>query len=403
MEFKQLYKKMEATVSSLEFTNDESELIYKVLKAVVTEYGDDLGIRSGRVYEREDDDYQLISQIGDKDNKYVGLRFPMEYLPVKRIREHKYVIMHKNDKDVDTNLEPFLITNTFAAIALGHEDKYLVSFSVEEPLDETLLLFSLNTIRFTTNFKLRELLLQDEFLKAREIQLSLLPDYETHLANYDVYGYSNPATMVGGDAYDYFRISDDSMGIVLLDAVGHGLPAALQARDAITGLRMATYSQLKIEFMLDRLNKVIHRSNLSSRFVSLFYCEIEDYGHLVYSNAGHPPPLFCTDAGVFELKRGGMVLGPNPKAVYKRGFAFLQPGDCLVMYTDGITEARNKSNEMFGVERLKETIEANRKLTAREITEKIFQNVVDFTGSDVREDDQTVVVIRNIGTESSRF
>lgn len=403
MEFKQLYKKIEATVSALEFSQDESELIYKVLEAVVTEYGDTLGIRSGRVYIRDETDYILDRQIGDPDNKHIGLRFPMEYLPVKRIREHKYVIMHKDDKDVDTNLEPFLVTNTFAAIAIGSGDKYLVSFSVDEPVDEHQLLFSLNTIRFTTNFKLRELVLQDEFLKAREIQMSLLPDYEAHLDNFEVYGRSDPAQMVGGDAFDFLRISDDSMGVVVLDAVGHGLPAALQARDAITGLRMATYSQLKIEFMLDRLNKVIHRSNLASRFVSLFYCEIEDYGHLVYSNAGHPPPLFINQQGVFELQRGGMVLGPNPKAVYKRGFAYMQPGDSLVMYTDGITEARNDENEMFGYERLQSVLEENHTLSAQEMTDEIFRAVIDFTGSDVRADDQTVVVIKRIGSESSRF
>jgi len=403
MEFKQLYKKIEATVSSLEFTNDESELIYKVLEAVVTEYGDILGVRSGRVYIRDNGDYTLIRQIGDADDKYIGLRFPMEYLPVIRIRENKYVIMHKDDKDVDANLEPFLVTNTFAAIAVGYGDKYLVSFSVDEPVDENQLLFSLNTIRFTTNFKLRELRLQDEFLKAKEIQMSLLPDYDVHLTNFEVYGRSAPAKLVGGDAYDYLRISDDSLGIVVLDAVGHGLPAALQARDAITGLRMAAFSKLKIEFMLDRLNKVIHRSNLSSRFVSLFYCEIEDYGHLVYSNAGHPPPLFGTESGVFELQRGGMVLGPNPKAVYKRGFAFLMPGDMLVIYTDGLTEARNRHNEMFGVERLKELITNHRDLSARDFTELVFERITDFCGSTVRADDQTLVVIRRIGDESSRF
>ncbi|MCD4652779.1 serine/threonine-protein phosphatase [bacterium] len=403
MEFKQLYKKIEATVSALEFTNDESELVYKVLEAVVTEYGEALGIQSGRLYVLDDAEYTLIKQIGDSPEKHIGLKFPIGYLPVKRIRENKYVIMHKNDKDIDVNLEPFLITNTFAAIALGHGEKYLVSFSVNEPLDEHQLLFSLNTIRFTTNFKLRELILQDEFLKAKEIQQSLLPDYEIHLKNFDVYSQSSPATLVGGDAYDYMRISDDSLGIVILDAVGHGLPAALQARDAITGLRMATFSKLKIEFMLDRLNKVIHRSNLASRFVSLFYCELEDYGHLVYSNAGHPPPLFSREDGIYELRRGGMVLGPNPKAIYKRGFAFLKPGDMLVMYTDGLTEARNKSKEMYGVERLKTLIQKNRGLSAQQLTELVFKRVEKFSGTKTREDDQTLVVIRRIGNESSRF
>jgi len=403
MEFKQLYKKIETTVAELEFTQDEKELISQVLEAVVKGYGEALGIRSGRLYVREDDDYILERQIGDVDESYIGIRFPAEYLPVIRIRENKYVIMHKDDKEIDVNLEPFLITNTFAAIALGHGDKYLVSFSVDEPVDEHQLIFSLNTIRFATNFKLRELILQDEFLKAREIQLSLLPDYEVSMANFEVFGKSAPATLVGGDAYDYFRIGEDSLGIAVLDAVGHGLPAALQARDAITGLRMAMYSKLKIEFMMDLLNKVIHKSNLSSRFVSLFYCELEDYGHLVYTNAGHPSPLFVTQTGIFELQRGGMVLGPNPKASYKRGFAFMMPGDYLVIYTDGIVEARNGHKEMFGVERLKAFISDHMNATAKELVERIFNHLLEFTGNDSRNDDQTLVVIRRVGNQSSQF
>ncbi|MBN1878715.1 PP2C family protein-serine/threonine phosphatase [bacterium] len=403
MEFKQLYKKIESTVAALEYTQDEQELIYQVLEVVVRGYGDALGIRSGRLYARVENDYVLERQIGDSNDKYIGLRFPAQYLPVIRIRENKYVIMHKDDKELDINLEPFLVTNTFAAIAVGHGDKYLVSFSVDEPVDEQQLIFSLNTIRFATNFKLRELMLQDEFLKAREIQLSLLPDYEVSLANFEVYGRSVPATLVGGDAFDYFRIGDDSLGIAVLDAVGHGLPAALQARDAITGLRMAMFSKLKIEFMMDQLNQVIHRSNLSSRFVSMFYCELEDYGHLVYTNAGHPAPLFATQTGIYDLQRGGMVLGPNPKATYKRGFAFMMPGDYLVIYSDGITEARNKTKEMFGVERLKAFITDNMNVTAHEMVDKIFECIFEFSGSDTRTDDQTLVVIRRIGDPRAQF
>lgn len=403
MEFKQLYKKIESTVAALEYTQDEQELIYQVVDAVVKEYGEALGIRSGRLYAHVGNEYVLERQIGESDDKYIGLRFPAHYLPIIRIRENKYVIMHKNDKEIDVNLEPFLVTNTFAAIAVGHADKYLVSFSVEEPVNEHHLLFSLNTIRFATNFKLREMMLQDEYLKAREIQLSLLPDYEVTLANFEVFGRSLPATLVGGDAFDYFRIGDDSLGIAVLDAVGHGLPAALQARDAITGLRMAMFSKLKIEFMMDQLNKVIHRSNLSSRFVSLFYCELEDYGHLVYTNAGHPSPLFVTQTGIYELQRGGMVLGPNPKAIYKRGFAFMMPGDYLVIYSDGLTEARNENNEMFGVERLKAFISDNMNATAREMVDQIFEQVLEFTGTVSRADDQTIVVIRRIGDPKTQF
>jgi phosphoserine phosphatase RsbU/P len=333
----------------------------------------------------------------------VGIKLPEEHLPIKILHENKYTIMDPEVSEIENSLAQALLTDTFAAIALGESDQDLVSFSVSKPVDEEQLMYSLNTIRFVTNLKLKELLLEHEIFKAREIQLSLLPSYSVKHKGFDIYGRSDPAELVGGDAFDYLTINEDTIGICVLDAVGHGLPAALQARDAITGLRMGMAGNIKIDFMMMRLNQVIHKSNLSSRFVSLFYGELEEFGHLVYSNAGHPPPIFFSKDSIIELHRGGMVLGPNPKAMYKRGFAFFEPGDILIIFTDGIIEARNKSEEEFGIERVTRIVLDNREMEAQTIVEKVFSAVHAFAGTDRLTDDQTVVLIKRKGDVSSQF
>src|SRR5262249_14102168 len=149
-------------------------------------------------------------------------------------------------------------------------------------------------------------------------------------------------------------------GLALGDASGHGLPAALLVRDVVTGLRMGLEKSLKIAYVFTRLNSVIHRSNLSSRFVSVFYGELEADGNLIYINAGHQPPLLFTDTAVQELSTGGPVIGPLPEARFGRGFARLDPGAVLVLTSDGILERRGPKGEFFGVERLKRVVRKHR-------------------------------------------
>ncbi|MBN1356054.1 serine/threonine-protein phosphatase [bacterium] len=395
MKYKDLYKKIEISVRELDVSQDESGLIETVLDTVLSLYGDDLGILSGRLYIREGDIYRLIRQIGRSKLDIDQTELPSEYLPIRKLREEKYIIMHRNDSGIDSNLQQFMVADTFAAIALGDTNQYLASFSVSEPCEEEQLHFSLNTIRFVTNFKLRELSMQDVLLKAREIQLSLLPSYLVDRRGYEIYGKSIPADFVGGDAFDYLLISDDTLGIAVMDAVGHGLPAALQARDAVTGLRMGIESNIKMEFMISRLNRVMHRSNLSSRFVSLFYGELEENGNFIYINAGHPPALLFRSGGsVHELTRGGMVLGPNPTARYQRGFVFLNPGDILVVYSDGITEEGDGNGNRYGLERFREHINTRLNLSARDLTETVFQEIHSYSGKISPSDDQTLVIVK---------
>ena len=180
--------------------------------------------------------------------------------------------------------------------------------------------------------------LEDLLEQARTIQVSLLPAEIPAFGGYDIAAASPPANKVGGDFFDLLPLDPDTLMLAVADASGHGLPAALQARDVATGLRMGIERDLKITRTIEKLNHVIYRSRLASHFVSLVFGELEINGSFAYINAGHPPPLLLDGRGDHELSVGGMILGPNPEARYKLGFAHLDRGAALVLYSDGVIE-----------------------------------------------------------------
>jgi sigma-B regulation protein RsbU (phosphoserine phosphatase) len=170
-------------------------------------------------------------------------------------------------------------------------------------------------------------------------------------------------------------------------------------RDVYMGLRMGLTRDLKIVRTVERLNEIIHRSTLTSRFVSMFYGELELNGLFIFVNAGHPPPFHLAATGeVRYLEDGGPVLGPLPKTSYERGVVSIEPGDLLVLYTDGITEARGPGaggeREEFGLDRLIAVCRDHRQRPAGDIVEAVFAAVESFAGGRPANDDRTVVVVR---------
>ena len=201
---------------------------------------------------------------------------------------------------------------------------------------------------------------------------------------------------VGGDLYDYIPINDKILGLAIADASGHGLPAALQVRDIYVGLRLGMSRDYKIVRTLERLNRIIHAGTLTSRFVSMFYGELERNGVLIYVNAGHPPPFhLAADGAVTHLEHGGPVLGPLPEATYDRGYVQMCPGDMLVFYTDGITEtaAAAEGSAEYRVARLLEVTRANQGRTAAEVVTAIFDSLDEWSGGAAPQDDRTVIVV----------
>jgi sigma-B regulation protein RsbU (phosphoserine phosphatase) len=156
---------------------------------------------------------------------------------------------------------------------------------------------------------------------------------------------------------------------------------------------MGLEKHLRMEYVFSKLNRVIHRSNLSSNYVSAFYGELEPNGQISYVNAGHQPPLLFRKDRILELKTGGTVIGPLREVSYRRGLVRLDPGSVLVLFTDGIVERRAHGDE-FGDERLKRVVQESPGLPAAALLDRILDAAFAYGEGRPWEDDVTVMVIR---------
>ncbi len=233
--------------------------------------------------------------------------------------------------------------------------------------------------------------------RARAIQRSLLPDPLPDLPGFDLAARSESADAVGGDVFDAIRLAPDALGLMIADASGHGLPAALEARDVVMGLRMGAARHLKIDATIERLNRILCDATLSSRFVSLVYGELETSGWFDYINAGHPAPLMLTRHGARSLPESGRVLGVSRESSYRIGHAEIPPGGILLLYTDGVTECPAPSGEEFGEARLAGIAQALFDAPAAHIVAAIFEALQEHACYERLPDDASILVVRRTG------
>ncbi len=393
--YRSFWRKLDAALGALEAAPDLTATLDAILTILLQDFRQELGCVAGRLYEKVDEDrYVLRRWRGDNPPDKLGYTVPITYPAVQLLLERGILILRETDPEFDPQIEDPLGVSVFAAMTLGEDNRYLLSFSLEGEFDRERTLYLLSAIQHVVGQKIRAKRFHDVMEEARLIQMSLLPKASPTFQNYDVSGRSVPAETVGGDLFDFIALSDRILAIAVADSSGHGLPAALQARDVIIGLRMGIAENLKIVSTVEKLNRVIHRSTLATRCVSLFYGELETNGNFIYCNAGHPPALLYQEGRFVALDLGGLVLGPDPEARYERGYVRVEPGALIVLYTDGITEATDDADEAFGVERLKETIAENASLPSRALVDLIFQRVESFSRRATPRDDQTVVVAR---------
>jgi len=344
----------------------------------------------------------LVETFGDASRDPIGLRVWKTYPPFEQLLDMGSVVMRRDDARLDQRLEADLGTREwFAAIAVA-DAHYVLSFDVE-PLDADHddVVATLNIIRLAVNQKLREERMVAIMEEARLIQNSILPRHIPQPGDFEIAARSVTAEIVGGDFYDVITLDDDIFDVAVADATGHGLTAALQVRDVFTGLRMGLSREFKITRTVQRLNTIIHRSRMATKFVTLFLAEFDINGTLIYCNAGHPAALLVrVDGTVIELTTTGMILGPNPQAVYGFGLEHIEPGDLLAIYTDGITEAEGEpDDEEYGCERLVRVLRKSRHLDPIAIVDRVFTDVEEFALTSPPADDQTLVVVRRRPTE----
>lgn len=239
--------------------------------------------------------------------------------------------------------------------------------------------------------------LEQELLLAREIQLTLMPSEPPDLPGWELAAECRPALQVGGDFYDFFELPDGRLGLVIADVADKGMPAALFMALARTLIRAAALEHSSPALAIARANNLLVPDAHQGMFVTAVYATLAfDTGELTYVNAGHNPPLLCRTqpAGVEVFNRTGLALGVAGGAEFEEGTAHLGPGDCLIFYTDGVTEAFAADGEIFSDERLHAVTRDLRGETARLILEAIEGSVAGFLGDVPPSDDLTLLVLR---------
>ncbi len=238
---------------------------------------------------------------------------------------------------------------------------------------------------------------EQELKVAASIQQALLPPGNREGPFFSAAAASVACRAVGGDFYDYVDLPGGGFGFIVGDVAGKGSPAALLAA-AVLGMFSAesTY-QATAAPLMTRLNHGLFRRAIEARFLTSFYGMLTADGALMYCNAGHNAPMIVSASGVHRLETGGVVLGLFEHAAYDEEIVHLKPGDLIVSFSDGVSEAMNEEGEEFTDERLIECVNANLGKTPAEVLDALFADVKTFCAGADQSDDVTAVLVRYNG------
>ena len=239
--------------------------------------------------------------------------------------------------------------------------------------------------------------LQNELEVASNTQQSILPKTFPKSSEYQVFAHMEPARNVGGDFYDVIRLENRKVGLAIADVSDKGVPAALFMMSSRTLLKGAAIGLADPGEALREVNELLYEENETMMFVTVLYSIYDPgSGTLTYSNGGHDAPVLVRADGGAELLSltGGVALGVAPDIKFPSRTVKLEPGDTIVLYTDGVTEAMNGDGEQFGVDRIQEVFVANPPTDSEQATYALFEAVREFVGDTPQSDDITCLVLR---------
>lgn len=401
-------QRMVETIASQHFSSE-----YEMLTAVLNQVIEDtqLKISGARLWHLNPEikGYKLLYQIGK-----VGKINPEFYLHLKDYPIFDIIVKERTILAKETNIV-LRKKGIFKYSASGVGDKikidgkqyyeYLLALNSDLINDEFRYRLNIIATVLTSRLKQKKVAASEKHLKAdldkaRQLQKSILPEHEYEFHNYDLYGVTIPAEIVGGDFFDYLHVGDepDRLGVILGDAASKGVSASAEAMYISGAIRMASTFEIKIGALMKRTNQIVNKIFSDDKFSSLFYGELsrDDNGLFLYANAGHNPPMFIRKDSdeIIYLHSTGPLLGPTPNAKYAVNSILFNPGDVLVIYSDGVTEAANADFEMFDDFRLEAVIRATKHLTPKEIVFSIIDAVIKFSANGKYSDDTTLVIIK---------
>lgn len=232
---------------------------------------------------------------------------------------------------------------------------------------------------------------------AAEIQRALLPQARREGATFQIAAKSTPCRAIGGDFFDYFDRSDGAFSFVIGDVAGKGASAALLASllQGIFGVNAHRGDSPAVT--LAEVNTSLVRRAIRARFATVVYAVLEADGRLTYCNAGHNPPVLVSARGVRRLQCGGLIVGAFDNAAFDEEMVRLEPGDVLVAFSDGITEARNGDGDEFGDDRLLSCVTTHSQLSPTALVDRLLDDVFRFSDGATQSDDLTALALRYSG------
>lgn len=253
----------------------------------------------------------------------------------------------------------------------------------------------LDRARLIEQEKSAEIMREDVRL-AERIQASLLPDSSPSVSGYDLAGISFPARQVGGDYFDFIELADHRWAIALGDVSGKGLPASLLMANLQATLRGQAFQDTSCHDCVAWCNRLLFRSTPTDKFATLFYSVLDARSHvLTYCNAGHEQPfLFSANGQLKRLTTGGLAVGIMDEFDYQDDIIHFQPGDILVVFSDGVTDIVNEADEPFGEKRLEEFLGQVKDLTAADMIAAVRKDLAEHAGKMPPFDDVTLMVVK---------
>ncbi len=239
--------------------------------------------------------------------------------------------------------------------------------------------------------------IQNELGVAQKIQQSVLPTEFPTSDAYEIDGRMEPAREVGGDFYDVLRLENDRIGLSVADVSDKGVPAALFMMSTLTALKGSAIGLGDPGAVLTEVNTLLEEENEAAMFVTLFYAVFNPAnGLFTYANGGHNPPVIVHADGSSTILpvTNGVALGIAPGWEYDEAAVTLAPGETIILYTDGVTEAMNAEGEEFGLDRLCQILSQSRPTGAKQANSIIFDAVRDFAGDTPQSDDITCLTFR---------
>jgi sigma-B regulation protein RsbU (phosphoserine phosphatase) len=266
---------------------------------------------------------------------------------------------------------------------------------VQKPWDNAQLLATLRQeIAAGRARRLEDAAERRELSEALKIQQRLLPQQVPQIDGWELSVSWQPASGVGGDCFDTIRFGDTRLALTIADVVGKGIPAALLMSNLQAAVRAFASEAIEPQALCHQVNRILCGNIAEGRFISFFYCVLDaTAGVLTYTNAGHYLPMLVRADGTVErLGIGGPVLGVLAEAEYEQAQVVLDPGDRIVLFTDGLTEARDAHDEEFGEDRLQQAAVAHRACSAPALQARLTAAVAAFTGGQLQ-DDATLMIL----------